>query len=82
MLVLDDATSALDYKSDRAVRANIARRKGLTVVLVSQRATSIKDCDRIYVFDKGAVVGQGKHEELLSSCPVYQEIYEAQVKQR
>ena len=82
VLVLDDATSALDYKSDRAVRANIARRKGLTVVLVSQRATSIKDCDRIYVFDKGAVVGQGKHEELLSSCPVYQEIYEAQVKQR
>ena len=82
ILVLDDATSALDYKSDLLVRRNIKKRGNLTTILVSQRATSIKDCDRIYVLDAGAIVGVGKHEELLSSCPVYREIYEAQVQAR
>ena len=81
LLILDDATSALDYRSDLAVRANIARR-GNTLLLVSQRATSVKNCDRIYVLDKGKVVGVGKHEELLSSCQVYREIYQAQVRQQ
>ena len=82
ILVLDDATSALDYKSDLLVRRNIKKRGNLTTILVSQRATSIKDCDRIYVLDAGSIVGVGKHEELLSSCPVYREIYEAQVQAR
>lgn len=82
VLILDDATSALDYKSDLLVRQNVRKRKGMTLVMVSQRATSIKDCDRIYVLDKGKVVGEGKHEELLSSCDIYREVYEAQVKQR
>lgn len=82
ILFLDDATSALDYKSDLLVRKNIAKVKDLTVVMVSQRATSIKDCDRIYVLDKGEIVGEGKHEELLSSCLVYREIYETQVKSK
>ncbi len=80
LLFLDDATSALDYKSDLMVRKNIAKRNDLTLVMVSQRATSIKDCDRIYVLDKGQIVGVGSHEELLASCPIYQEIYETQVK--
>lgn len=78
LLILDDATSALDYKSDLKVRRNIAKRE-LTTVLVSQRATSIKDCDRIYVLDAGKIVGVGTHEELLGSCDIYREIYEAQV---
>ncbi|MCR5348964.1 MAG: ABC transporter ATP-binding protein/permease [Bacilli bacterium] len=82
VLILDDATSALDYKSDMLVRRNISRREGLTTVLVSQRATSVKDCDRIYVLDQGRIVGEGKHEELLKDCPIYAEIYEAQVKTR
>ena len=81
MLILDDATSALDYKSDLAVRQHIARR-GNTLLLISQRATSVKGCDRIYVLDQGKVVGVGKHEDLLSSCLVYKEIYEAQVNQK
>lgn len=78
ILILDDSTSALDYKSDLLLRQNVARR-GLTTILVSQRATSIKDCDRIYVLDKGRLAAVGKHDELLSSCPIYQEIYESQV---
>ncbi len=80
ILFLDDATSALDYKSDLMVRQNIAKKQGLTLVMVSQRATSIKDCDDIYVLDAGRVVGEGSHEQLLASCPIYQEIYETQVK--
>ncbi len=80
VLFLDDATSALDYKSDLMVRKNIAKVEDLTLVMVSQRATSIKDCNHIYVLDKGKIVGHGTHEELLTSCPIYQEIYETQVK--
>ena len=80
VLFLDDATSALDYKSDLMVRKNIAKVQDLTLVMVSQRATSIKDCNHIYVLDKGKIVGHGTHEELLASCPIYQEIYETQVK--
>lgn len=78
ILILDDSTSALDYKSDLEVRRNIARRK-LTSIIISQRATSIRDCDRIYVLDKGRLIASGKHEELLSSCPIYQQIYQTQV---
>ena len=78
ILILDDSTSALDYKSDAAVRKNIKRR-GLTTILVSQRATSIMDSDTIYVLDEGKVVAKGTHEELLSSCAIYREIYETQV---
>ena len=49
---------------------------------MSQRATSIRGCDVIYVLDKGRLVGAGKHEALLEECPIYREIYEAQVSQR
>ncbi|MDY6093938.1 MAG: ABC transporter ATP-binding protein [Candidatus Enteromonas sp.] len=79
ILFLDDATSALDYKSDLAVRNAIRSQTGMTLVMVSQRASSIKDCDLIYVLDGGKVVGRGTHDSLLSSCPIYREIYEAQV---
>ena len=78
ILILDDATSALDYKSDAFVRSNIKKR-GLTTIIVSQRATSIMDMDVIYVLDQGEVVAKGTHEELLSSCSLYREIYETQV---
>ena len=82
VLILDDATSALDYKSDLLVRQHIKNRAGLTTILVSQRATSIKDCDNIYVLDAGKIVGEGRHEDLVKNCDVYREIYEAQVKQQ
>ncbi|MBP5216480.1 MAG: ABC transporter ATP-binding protein [Bacilli bacterium] len=78
ILILDDATSALDYKIDAEVRKNIKKR-GLTTLIISQRATSIMDMDAIYVFDAGKVVAKGTHEELLSSCAIYREIYETQV---
>jgi len=81
VLILDDATSALDYRSDKQVRASLKKKQGLTTLIVSQRASSVADCDNIIVLDQGKIVGMGKHKELLSSCEVYREIYEAQVSQ-
>jgi ATP-binding cassette subfamily B multidrug efflux pump len=74
ILILDDSTSALDFLSDQKVRHNIAERKNLTKILVSQRASSLRDCDQIFVYDNGQIVAIGTHEELLKSCPIYQEI--------
>lgn len=80
LLILDDSTSALDYLSDQQVRHNISQIPSLTKIIVSQRAGSLKDCDLILVYDKGQIIAQGKHEELLKDCQVYQEIYEMQKK--
>ncbi len=80
LLILDDSTSALDYLSDQKVRHNISEIDGLTKIIVSQRAGSLKDCDLILVYDKGRIIAQGKHEELLKTCSVYQEIYDMQRK--
>ena len=79
VLILDDSTSALDYKTDLLVREAIKKRTGLTTIIVSQRATSIADCDNIFVLDKGRLVASGTHDELLSSCGIYAEIYSMQV---
>ena len=78
LLILDDCMSALDYLSDQKVRSNISKIKGLTKIIVSQRASSLIDCDKIFVFDNGQIVASGKHEELLDSCEIYREIFEIQ----
>lgn len=79
ILILDDSTSALDYLSDKAVRENIAKKKGLTKIIVSQRATSLMDCSVIFVMDKGEIVARGTHKELLAKSNIYRDIYEMQV---
>jgi ABC-type multidrug transport system fused ATPase/permease subunit len=78
LLILDDATSALDYLSDQKVRENISAIPGLTKIIVSQRAGSLKECDLILVYGNGCIIAQGNHEELLISCPVYKDIYDMQ----
>ena len=78
LLILDDSMSALDYLSDQKVRANIAKIKNLPKIIVSQRASSLIDCDKILVFDKGQIIASGKHDELLKSCEIYREIFEIQ----
>ena len=78
LLILDDCMSALDYLSDQKVRSNISKIKGLTKIIVSQRAFSLIDCDKILVFDNGQIIASGKHEELLKSCDIYREIFEIQ----
>lgn len=81
LLILDDSTSALDYITDKEVRKNISSLdKDLSVILISQRATSLTNCDKIIVLDKGKIESIGTHKELLSKSPIYQEIFNTQVK--
>ncbi|MBQ7706324.1 MAG: ABC transporter ATP-binding protein [Lachnospiraceae bacterium] len=82
ILILDDSTSALDYATDAALRMAIKENiKDSTVFIVSQRASSIMYADKIVVLDDGRVAGLGTHDELLSSCEVYREIYNSQNKE-
>ena len=77
ILVLDDASSALDYKTDAALRTALASRKAdtpATTVIVAQRVSSIKHADLILVMDKGEVIGYGTHDQLMESCEIYNEI--------
>ena len=79
ILILDDSASALDYATDARLRASIRGMKGSpTVFIVSQRASSVLYADQILVLEDGGVAGLGTSDELLSSCPVYREIYETQ----
>lgn len=80
VLILDDSTSALDFLTDKSVRNNIKQIEGLTTIIVSQRATSLTDCDKIIVMYHGGVESIGTYEELLKTSKVYQEIYYSQVK--
>ena len=80
VLILDDSTSALDLLTDKKIRTNIKDIKDMTKVIVSQRVSTIQNADFILVLEGGKVVGQGKHNDLLDSCPIYREIYETQVK--
>ena len=75
ILVLDDSASALDFATDAALRRALKQgTKDMTVFLVSQRAATVREADKILVLDDGELVGQGTHRELLESCPVYREI--------
>ena len=77
--IFDDCFSALDFKTDSLVRKAIREKFGnKTVLIVAQRIRTIKHADRILVLDNGAIVGQGKHEELIEDCRVYQEILKSQ----
>ena len=77
--VFDDCFSALDAKTEKIVRDNVKKYlKGKTIFMVAQKINTIRSADNIVVLDKGRIVQQGTHEELLKSCNLYQEIYETQ----
>lgn len=81
ILILDDSASALDFATDAALRKALrALPEKPTVVIVSQRTSSIRHADEILVLDNGRLVGHGTHDELLRSCAVYREIHESQFK--
>ena len=80
ILILDDATSALDLLTDKRIRDNISSFKDMTKVIVSQRVSTIQNADYILVLDAGKVVGQGKHDDLMKNCEIYREIYQTQIK--
>lgn len=82
ILILDDSASALDFATDAKLRRAIASRTGgMTVFIVSQRASSIKQADQILVLDDGRQVGLGTHEELLENCGIYREICLSQLSE-
>lgn len=81
ILILDDSASALDFATDAALRMAIGKMaESMTIFIVSQRTSSIRNADQILVLDEGELVGIGTHEELLENCRVYQEIYYSQDK--
>ena len=72
ILILDDSLSAVDADTEKRILKNIKEyRKGKTTFVIAHRISAIKDADKILVLDKGRIVGQGRHEELLSNCPLY-----------
>ena len=80
ILLLDEATAALDAASEREVQTALATlKRGRTTLVIAHRLATIRDADRIYVFDKGNVVEQGSHEELLSLQGLYSRLYALQL---
>ena len=80
ILVFDDSFSALDYKTDHALRQALREQtSGTTNIIVAQRIGTIRDADCILVIEDGAIVGKGTHRELMESCKVYQEIAYSQL---
>lgn len=80
ILVLDDSSSALDYKTDAKLRRAIRKHyAGTNIVMVAQRVSSLMGLDHILVLEDGEAIGYGRHEELLKDCEVYREIYEVQM---
>ena len=80
ILIFDDSFSALDYKTDAKLRAELNRQlKGTTLMIVAQRIGTIRHADKIVVLDNGKAVGIGTHDELIQNCDVYKEIAMSQL---
>lgn len=77
--IFDDSFSALDFLTEARLRQALGLKiKGKTQIIITQRISTAMHCDRIYVMDRGRIVGTGSHKELLESCSVYQEIHKSQ----
>lgn len=84
ILILDDSSSALDFATDAKLRKalkQLREKEGLTVISVSQRVSSVQNCDLIVAMEDGKIAGAGTHEQLIKSCKVYQEIWLSQNKE-
>ena len=80
LLLLDDCSSALDYRTDRELRHALRNEFGnTTLILISQRVSSVMGCDQILVMDKGQIIGHGTHLELMQSCDAYQDLCRLQL---
>ena len=82
LFIFDDSFSALDYKTDVALRKALKKKTAQsTVLIVAQRISTILHAEQIIVLDEGKVVGKGTHEELLKTCEVYQQIAMSQLSE-
>lgn len=82
LYIFDDSFSALDFKTDAALRKALAEEtKDAAVLIIAQRVSTIRHAHQIVVLHEGEMVGLGTHEELIENCPVYREIYESQTKE-
>ena len=82
ILLFDDSFSALDYKTDVKLRKTLREEmSGVTTIIVAQRIATILNADKIIVMNEGKIVGVGKHQELLKTCPTYLEIAESQLSE-
>lgn len=79
ILILDDATSAIDVETETKIQAALAEGRGRTTFVVAQRVSTVLDADTIVVLDKGRIVAEGTHGELMVRSPVYREIYDSQL---
>ena len=80
ILILDDSSSALDYKTDARLRQEInGHFSDTTTIIIAQRISSIMGADKIIVMEEGEMIGYGTHQELIQSCPIYQEISQSQM---
>ena len=79
VLILDEATASLDAESEREIQESLDElAKGRTTLIVAHRFSTIRNADRILVFEGGRIVGDGPHDELYGSCPLYKELYDRQ----
>ena len=82
LYIFDDSFSALDFKTDAALRKALAKEtKDAAVLIIAQRVSTIQNAHQIIVLDEGRMAGIGKHNELLKNCSVYRKIYESQTKE-
>jgi ATP-binding cassette subfamily B protein len=73
--IFDDTFSALDFKTDAALRRALRQNtKDSTILIVTQRVSTVRNAEQIVVLDQGRIVGKGTHEELMETCETYQEI--------
>jgi len=80
ILILDDSTSAVDLITEKNIRSGLKEYlKDTTTILIAQRITSVMDADKILVMDRGKIVGQGRHDELMKESEVYKDIYYSQL---
>ncbi len=79
--IFDDSVSALDFKTDAALRRALKEKTGnSTVLMVTQRVSTIKNAEQILVIDEGKIVNKGTHDELMKTCDIYKEIAVSQLE--
>lgn len=81
ILILDDSTSAVDMETESKIQKALKEMKGTTIFIIAQKISSVMNADKIIVLEDGEIVAEGRHEELLKTSPIYQDIYHSQIRE-